>query len=192
MEKKKHIYWKLFSSTFYISAFTFGGGYVIIPLMRKKFVEDLKWIDEDEMMNLIAIAQSAPGAIAVNVSILIGYRIAKIGGALLTLMGTILPPMIILSTISAFYNAFINHEIVSAVMKGMQAGVTAVIADAVMNLGGNIVKKKELVSVLVMVGAFIMTFFLKVNVVFIILLSGLIGLLTVLHHRRTKKEDEKV
>ena len=116
---------------------------------------------------------------------------AGIIGGLVTLIGTILPPMIILSIISVFYNAFINNTVVSAIMKGMQAGVAAVIADAVLKLGGSVVKKKELISVLIMVGAFIMTFCLKVNVIFIILLSGLIGVLKVIFHERTKKGGGK-
>ena len=80
----KQKYVKLFLSTFELSACTFGGGFVIIPLMRKKFVEDLGWIEEQEMMDLTAIAQSSPGAIAVNASILVGYHVAGITGALLT------------------------------------------------------------------------------------------------------------
>ena len=90
-------YLTLFTSTFTLSAFTFGGGFVIIPLMRKKFVEQLHWIDEEEMMDLTAIAQSSPGAIAVNASILVGYRVAGVPGALVTVLGTVLPPLIILS-----------------------------------------------------------------------------------------------
>ena len=78
MKKDLAFYRKLFTSTFYLSAFTFGGGYVIIPLMRKKFVEQFHWIEEEEMLDLTAIAQSAPGAIAVNASILIGYRLAAL------------------------------------------------------------------------------------------------------------------
>ncbi len=191
MEKRKSIYRKLFSSTFYISAFTFGGGYVIIPLMKKKFVEGLKWIEEDEMLNLIAIAQSSPGPIAVNTSILIGYNVAGLVGALVSLWATILPPMITLSVISMFYSAFIKNAVISAIMKGMQAGVAAVITDAVLNLGSNVAKKKELISVLIMLIAFIMTFFLKVNVVLIILFGGLIGTLkVVLHERRNKGGGE--
>lgn len=191
MEKRKSIYRKLFSSTFYISAFTFGGGYVIIPLMKKKFVEGLKWIEEDEMLNLIAIAQSSPGPIAVNTSILIGYNVAGLVGALVSLWATILPPMITLSVISMFYSAFIKNAVISAIMKGMQAGVAAVITDAVLNLGSNVAKKKELISVLIMLIAFIMTFFLKVNVVLIILFGGLIGTLkVVLHDRRNKGGGE--
>ena len=95
-------YKKLFFSTFKLSACTFGGGFVIIPLMRKKFVEELGWIQEDEMMDLAAIAQSSPGAIAVNASILVGYHVAGIPGAMLTVLGTVLPPLIIISIISMF------------------------------------------------------------------------------------------
>lgn len=175
MNNKKHIYMKLFSSTFYLSAFTFGGGYVIIPLMQKKFVDDLKWIDEDEMLNLAAIAQSSPGAVAVNASILLGYRVAGILGAFISILGTVLPPLIIISIISFFYTAFRENIVVNAVLKGMQAGVAAVIADVVLNLGGNVVKEKDLISAFVMISAFIATFFLKINVMYIILVCGCIG-----------------
>ena len=85
--------WRLFTSTFTLSAFTFGGGYVIIPLMRKKFVEQLHWLEEEEMLDLTAIAQATPGALAVNAAILIGYRVAGIIGALVTVLGTVLPPL---------------------------------------------------------------------------------------------------
>lgn len=189
MENKKNIYMKLFSSTFYLSSFTFGGGYVIISLMQKKFVEDLKWIDEDEMLNLMAIAQSSPGAVAVNASILLGYRVAGILGALVSILGTVLPPLIIISIISFFYTAFRDNIVVNAVLKGMQAGVAAVIADVVLKLGGNVAKERDLISVFVMIGAFIATFFLKINVMYIILVCGFIGAGKVmLQERKTKKD----
>lgn len=191
MKIKKHIYRRLFTSTFYISALAFGGGYVIIPLMKKKFVDDLHWIEEDEMLNLTAIAQSTPGAVAVNAAILLGYRIAGVLGALVTILGTVLPPFIVLSVISLFYAAFRDNIVVNAVLKGMQAGVAAVIIDVVLNLGGNVLKEKDLVSVLIMVGAFIATFFLEINVMYIILVSGCIGAAKVLVKAKTdqKKGD---
>ena len=96
MEKNRKFYLKLFLSTFYLSAFTFGGGYVIVPLMRKKFVNEYGWIDENEMIDLIAIAQSAPGVIAINASLIIGYKLAGILGAIVALVGTVLPPLIII------------------------------------------------------------------------------------------------
>lgn len=157
LKKDIKIYTKLFTSTFYISAFTFGGGYVIIHLMKKKFVDDLKWIEENEMLNLTAIAQSAPGAVAVNASILLGYKIAGVLGALVTILGTVLPPLIIISVISMFYTAFRENAVVNAVLKGMQAGVAAVIVDVVLNLGGNVFKQKDIVSIMVMLLAFIAT-----------------------------------
>ncbi|NLM57741.1 MAG: chromate transporter [Clostridium sp.] len=175
MKNKKNIYTKLFISTFYLSAFTFGGGYVIIPLMKKKFVDDLQWIEDDEMLNLTAIAQSSPGAVAVNAAILLGYRVAGILGALVTILGTVLPPFITLSVISIFYTAFRDNIVVNAVLKGMQAGVAAVIADVVLNLGSNVLKQKDIVSMIIMVGAFIATFFFKINVMYIVLVCGCMG-----------------
>ena len=82
--------WKIFWSTFYLSAFTFGGGYVIVSLMKKKFVDEYHWIEEEEMLDLVAIAQSAPGAIAVNGAIVIGYKLAGIAGILTAIAGTVI------------------------------------------------------------------------------------------------------
>lgn len=192
MEKKK--IWKmllqLFVSTFYISAFTFGGGYVIIPLMKKKFADELHWIDDEEMLNMAAIAQSSPGAVAVNASILVGYRVAGVVGAAISILGTVLPPLIIISVISLFYTAFRTNAIVAAVLKGMQSGVAAVVADVVCNLGGKIVKDKDILSILVMIMAFVANYILGVNVILIILACGVVGALrTLLIHG--KKEGAK-
>lgn len=175
MEKDRKFYLKLFLSTFYLSAFTFGGGYVIVPLMRKKFVNEYKWIGEEEMIDLIAIAQSSPGAIAINSSIIIGYKLAGVIGALCTLIGTILPPLIIISIVSLFYIAFRDNAIVNGTMKGMQAGVAAIIADVVFKLVGDIRNLKNSISVYIMLGAFIATFFM--NIIFIIFICGFIGVI---------------
>ncbi|MEG2001966.1 MAG: chromate transporter [Clostridia bacterium] len=192
MDTKKHIYWKLFCATFYLSAFTFGGGFVIIPLMKKKFVDDLHWIEEEEMLNLVAIAQSSPGAVAVNASILVGFRVAGVFGAVVSIFGTVLPPLVIISIISLFYTAFRDNVVVNAVLKGMQAGVAAVIADVVINLGKNVVKEKSIVSTLVMAGAFVATFFFKINVMYIILACGAIGAAKILLQTRKKSKDGEV
>lgn len=181
-------YWKLFSSTFYLSAFTFGGGYIIIPLMRKKFVEDLHWIEEQEMLDLSAIAQSSPGAMAVNAAILVGYRIAGIPGAMVTILGTILPPLIILSVISVIYEWFSSNPWVAALLKGMRSGVAAVIADVTLNMGGDIVRSRNFLHILLMLAAFCVTFFLKVNVVYVILACGVVGLVTTIAGEKARKE----
>lgn len=184
MKKDIHFYLKLFWATFSLSAFTFGGGYIIVPLMRKKFVEEYGWIEENEILDLTAIAQSSPGAIAVNASIIIGYRLAGIPGALLSMLGTILPPFIILSVISLFYQAFRDSAAVSALMKGMQAGVAAVICDAVISMGADVLKEKSILSVIIMAAAFIASFLFEINVVLIILLCAAIGLASALYRKK--------
>ena len=104
---------RLFLSMLYISTFTFGGGFVIITFMKRKFVDELHWIDEPEMLDLAALAQSSPGAIAVNAAILVGWRAAGAAGIAAAVIGTILPPMIILSAISFFYAAFAANPYVA-------------------------------------------------------------------------------
>ncbi len=182
-------YWKLFTSTFYLSAFTFGGGFVIIPLMKKKFVDELHWMEEDEMLNIAAIAQSSPGSVAVNASIFIGYRIGGIPGAAVTILGTVLPPFLIISVISMFYAAFRSNAIVSAVLKGMQSGIAAVIADVVVSMSGKIVKQRKWVPVVTMLGAFIATWYFSINVVFIILFCGVVGAFTTLYELKHSPEQ---
>jgi len=169
------MYRKLFVSTFKLSACTFGGGFVIIPLMRKKFVEELGWIKEEEMLDLTAIAQSSPGAIAVNASILVGYHVAGISGALLSVLGTVLPPLIIISVISLFYQAFRDNFIVNMAMAGMLCGVAAVIFDVVINMSEAIFKKKRILPVLVLIGSFVAVHFFSVNIMIVILVCGVIG-----------------
>ncbi len=190
MKKDLRFYLKLFSSTFLLSAFTFGGGYVIISLMRKKFVDQYKWIEENEMLDLTAIAQSTPGAIAVNASILIGYRMAGIPGALLTVFGTVLPPLIILSVISVAYTAFRDSVMVGYTLRGMQAGVAAVIIDVVINMLQNVIKEKKKFPILLMVAAFIAAFVFDVSVIIIILVCGVLGAISIyLTKQSTGKEE---
>ena len=188
---KPALFWKLFSSTFLLSAFTVGGGYVIVPLMRKTFVDKLHWIDEEEMMDLIAIAQSAPGPIAVNTSILVGYKIAHVPGALVTLLGTILPPLIILTLLSYIYAAIKDNRIVQALFYGMSIGVAVVILDAVTTMARTILDTKRILPIVLMVAAFIATYALKWNIVLIILSCAAIGIIaTLLPFGRKKNKDD--
>lgn len=186
--KKSRKYLQLFLSTFKLSAFTFGGGYVIIPLMRKQFVEKFHWIEEDEMLDLTAIAQSAPGPIAVNASILIGYRAGGILGGIVTVLGTVLPPLIILSIISLFYAAFRSNQIINLLLKGMAAGVVAVIFDVVITMAKDLIGQKKLLPILIMCGAFAANVLFGLNVVLIILACGLIGGLPIWYAGRKEKK----
>ena len=172
--------WQLFLSTLYISAFTFGGGFVIVTFMKKKFVDELHWIDEDEMLDLTAIAQSSPGSIAVNAAILVGWRVGGALGIAIAVLGTLLPPMLILSMISFFYAAFASNRYVALTLRGMQAGVAAVILDVVCGLGSKVVKEHSVLSIALMLCAFAATFFFKINVVFILLAAASVGVVKLL------------
>ena len=150
----KNKYWTLFLSTLTISAFTFGGGYVIVSLLKKKFVDELHWLEADEMLDLAAIAQSSPGAVAVNAAILVGYRTLGL-----------------------------------AVLKGMQSGVAAVIADVTVNLSRNVQRESGVIGVLIMVGAFLASWMFNVNVLWIIFVCAVYGLGSTwlrLHRRRER------
>lgn len=177
MKHDMKFYMRLFAYTFQLSAFTFGGGYVIVPLMKKQFVDKLGWIDEKEMLNFIAIAQSSPGVMAVNTSVLLGYHLAGVPGALAAILGTIMPPLLLLSIISVGYVQFAGNVIVRNVLRGMQAGVSAVIIDVVIEMGGLIVKSKKIIPMLLMVAAFIAVTVFHVNVALVILTCGVIGFL---------------
>ena len=176
----RHTLAQLFFSMLYISAFTFGGGFVIITFMKRKFVDGLHWIDDQEMLDLAALAQSSPGAIAVNAAILVGWRVGGFLGMVVSVIGTILPPLTILSVISFFYAAFATNPYVALVLKGMQSGVAAVILDVVCNLGMGVVKTKSAVHMVVMAAAFCATFFFGVNVVYIILAAAVLGIILAL------------
>ena len=186
-KEKMRILWKLFYSTLYLSAFTFGGGYVIITLMKKKFVDEYRWIEEEEMLDLVAIAQSSPGPIAVNGAIVVGYKLAGMAGVLVSILGTVLPPFVILTVVSFFYEAFQSNFYVKTILDGMQCGVAAVIASVVYDMAKGVIEGKSLVSNLIMAAAFTVTFFFQMNVVYVVLICIGLGVLRVLWGRRGEK-----
>ena len=188
-EKKAdaHTLWTLFKTCFVISACTFGGGMVIISMLQKKFVEELKWIGQEEVMDLVAIAQSSPGAIAVNGAIVIGYKLAGFLGAATAILATILPPFAVISLVSVFYNAFRENLIISLMLEGMQAGVGAVIAVVVYEMGSGIIRGKSTSSNLIMAGAFLASCVFGVNVVLVVLVCGLIGVVRTLARGREER-----
>ena len=142
MEKKHKILLKLFISTFYLSAFTFGGGYVIVTLMKKKFVDQYHWIE-----------------------------------TITAVIATILPPFLVISVISIFYEAFRDNQVVSLVLEGMQAGVAAVIASVVWEMAAGILLEKKWLSILIMAASLIAAACLSINAVVIILVCIAVGLL---------------
>lgn len=182
---------KLFISSFNISLFIIGGGYVAIPLLQKKFVEELHWIEKEEMTDLVAIAQSAPGAIAVNASISVGYRVAGIPGALCSLLGTVSPPLILITFIQAFYAQFIDNRVISAVFKGMNCAVAAVMIDVVLKMGTDAVKGVKHLAIPLMLASFAAVFLVGVNPAFIVLACIGAGLAPALFTRMKKKQGRR-
>ena len=161
----------LFFSSLKLSAFTFGGGYVIIPLMRKTFVEKYHWLSENEMMDLTAIAQSAPGAIAVNAAILVGYRIAGV-------------------VISLFYEAFRSNLAVSMVMQGMAAGVVAVIFDVVLVMAQTLWQQRRAIWMVLLAVCFVASM-LGVGAAPLVLACGCIGMVDTLRPRKERGKEGK-
>lgn len=178
--QEPHLYRKMFITFFLISGCTFGGGMVIMSVLQKKFVEELKWIEADEMMDLIAIAQSCPGVMAVNSAMIIGYRIAGVLGAAIAMVATVMPPMIILSIISVFYLQFRQNKVIALLLRGMQAGVAAVMINMAWTLCGNVLKDKKVLALLMLLGAIVAAVWFRVDIILIILVCGCIGGLQVL------------
>lgn len=195
MSEKTTKLWTLFKSMFMLSACTFGGGFVIVSLMKKKYVEELKWLEEDEMLDVTAITQSVPGPLPVNASVIIGYRMAGIVGSLVAVFGTILPPMIIISVISLFYDQFRTNRYIAVALQVMRAGVAAVIFDVVINLAANVCKTKRVLYIAMMVVAFVATYLLGVSAMLIILIClgiGLVDLAFTLKRDKMKEREQNV
>lgn len=175
---------KLFFETLYLSAFTFGGGYVIVSLLKKKFVDDLHWISEDEMLDLVAIAQSAPGPIAVNGAIVVGYKICGFPGILLSVLGAVIPPFLMLSVISLFYSAFRSNFMIHHMLSGMRCGVSAVIMSVTWDMASGVLADKKWSSLAIMLAAFVANYILGISTIWIILAVIALGVAVTLS--RTK------
>lgn len=187
-ENPARMLWQLFKATFLLSAFTFGGGFVIVSLMKKKFVEDLQWLEEEEMLDITAIAQSSPGPIPINASVILGYRMYGVIGSLVAILGTALPPMIIISVISVFYTQFRSNRIIAIALQVMRAGVAAVIFDVVINLAKNVIATKRTLYILLMATAFVGKVILDVDAMIVILCCLVVGLVDLAMELRSNRK----
>ena len=172
---------QLFFQMFTISACTFGGGFVIVTLMKQRFVEQRGWLTEPEMLDMTALAQSAPGPIAVNTAVLVGWHLAGLPGMLAAVLGCILPPMLILSVISLFYAAFSANPYISLLLRGMQAGVAAVILDVTVSLGQTVLAQRSPLHLFLLGGSLLLVLFTAVDPLVLLLGAALVG---VLFHRK--------
>ena len=173
--QEKNFFWKLFKSTFIVSAFTVGGGYIIIPLLKAKYVDEYHWISDEETLNMVAIAQSTPGIMAVNTAIMLGYRMAGVRGALTGMFATILPPLIIITAVASFYDLIAQNEKVQLILKGMQCGATALLLNVAIDLLLKQFQKKLILPILIIVGTFAANVFFNVNIMLLVAIDGVIG-----------------
>ena len=128
------MYAELFKTFFKIGIFTIGGGYAMIPLIEEEVVNRRRWVDKDEMLDLIAVAQSCPGVFAVNIAIFIGYKLNKVRGAIVTTLGAVLPSFLIILAIAMFFKQFEDNRVVAAMFRGIRPAVVALIAVPTFNL----------------------------------------------------------
>ncbi|MGY0375066.1 chromate transporter [Clostridium sp. JNZ J1-5] len=165
----------MFVSFFKIGAFTFGGGYAMIPLIEAEVVNNREWLSKEDFLDILVISQTFPGALAVNSSIFIGYKIGGLMGAVLALLGVVLPSFFIILIIATFFFQFRNNAFVDLVFKGIAAAVPMLVLIAVVSLSKSI--DKNLVNLLIIIITVIAISIFKINPIIVIILSGLYGLM---------------
>ncbi|MBQ5339209.1 MAG: chromate transporter [Oscillospiraceae bacterium] len=173
---------ELFLTFMKIGAFTFGGGYAMIPLIQKEVCENKKWLNEKEISDIVAISESTPGPIAINAATFVGYKTSGFIGACMATIGVVLPSFLIISLISLILTQFQNIRAVKYAFMGIRAAVLALILKALWMMF-NSVKKKPF-SYVIMGLSLVLTTFLKIDAVFVIIGCGLFGLLWSLLNRK--------
>ena len=166
-------YWETFKTFFKIGAFTLGGGYAMIPIIQSEVVEKKKWIEKDQFLDLIAIAQSCPGVFAINISIFIGYKLRKLRGALCTTLGTALPSFLIILLIAMFFHRFMEVGWIAAMFRGIRPAVVALIAVPTFNMAKS--AKIGVYNCWIPILSALLIWVMGVNPVFIIIAAGLGG-----------------
>lgn len=184
LKQSKKLYLWLLAINLFISTFTFGGGYVVVPMIRRYFVQQKHYFTETELSEMAAVAQSAPGAIAINLSALAGYRTAGVTGAAISCAAAIFPPLIILGLVSAFYTAFISNAVIAAVLKGMQAGVAALIVDLIIDMCRMITREHSLFLTAMIPAVFLANFVLGINVALLLIICCFLCAIRVYWQRR--------
>ena len=168
-----NIYWESFRTFFKIGIFTLGGGYAMIPLIEEEVVNRHRWVSKDEMLDLLAIAQSCPGVFAINISIFIGYKLSKVRGALATTMGTALPSFMIILAIAMFFHQFEDNHVVAAMFQGIRPAVVALIAVPTFNMGKR--AKLNKFTIWIPIVSALLIWLMGVSPIWIIIAAGIGG-----------------
>lgn len=180
----------LFLTTFKIGAVTFGGGYVIIPMLQREFIEKHNYIEEKDILDIVAVSQALPGVLSINACIMVGYRAGGVIGAICTTLGVVLPSIITLSIVTGFYLEFAANPYIAAALKGIRAGVVALMVSAVINLGRPVLK--NWMTWTIFLAAFVLVFQFSVHAILIVVGSGVLGLFLKMVVLRKKEENKDV
>ena len=168
--------WQVFASFFKIGAFTFGGGYAMIPLIQKEAVEKRQWVTDEDILDIIAIAESTPGPIAINSATFVGYKAAGVLGSVCATLGVVLPSFVIILLLSYVLQEFREFKPVVYAFNGIRAGVLALLVKALWTMYKK--SPKGWPAYVVMAGAFILTAIFDFNVIFVIIGCAVFGLVT--------------
>ena len=171
-----NIYRESFRTFFKIGIFTLGGGYAMIPLIEEEVVNKKQWVSHDEMLDLIAIAQSCPGVFAINIATFIGYKLRKTRGAIATTIGTALPSFLIILAIAMFFSQFKDNPYVAAIFRGIRPAVVALIAVPTFRLGQR--AKLNWYTIWIPIVCALLIWGLGVSPIYIIIAAGLAGYLS--------------
>jgi len=175
--KKNITLTELFWTFFKINMVTFGGGFVIMPIIKKDFVDRKKILDEQDMLDMVALAQSIPGAMAINTSMLVGHRLRGTKGSVVSMVGASLPPLLVISVISFFYTAFQTNPYVLALLRGMRGAVTAIMLVSAYSMMKGVLKHNKVFSLFMMTGSFLAAYLTDISVGYLMLCAALIGYL---------------
>lgn len=184
MESRTKLLFSLFWSFFKIGAFTFGGGYAMLPIMHKEVTQTHHWISDEETLDMMAIAESTPGAFAINMATFTGYKVAGTFGSACATFGVVLPSFIIISVLSYFITQFKNNPYVAYAFSGIRIGVVVLVANAVIKLSKKLQKTRF--NYIFIIGVFILSAVFDIDTVLLLLASALCGILY--HLYRAKRE----
>ncbi|QGU94177.1 chromate transporter [Clostridium bovifaecis] len=168
-------YLEMFAAFFKIGAFTIGGGYAMLPLIEKEVVDRKMWIKREEYLDMIALAQSAPGPIAVNTSVFVGYKVGGIPGVIATTLGSVLPSFIIILVIASFFVGIKDNLVVERAFKGIRPAVVALIAAPVINMSKSAKINRKTIAIPIVVA--LLVAFANITPIIIIIASALSGII---------------
>lgn len=184
---KVKVLWELFFTFFKISPVSFGGGYAMIPLLERAVTERKKWVKKEDIADLLVMAQTVPGSIAVNTATFIGYRIAGLAGAVVGTIGIVTPTFLIIVILAALFMSFQHNPIVEAAFMGIRPAIVALIAYAAITIGKTAINNK--ITVMIAMVALLTFLFVPVHPIFMLLAGGALGLLLNIRKITTMKEE---